>query len=196
MKWSKHTNKLHTRANSILGVVRRNLKNCPKPFKEQAYISLIRPILEYGCIIWDPSIKKDSDHLESIQRRAARFVSNDYSHQSSVTDMMKELNWRPLSERRRDHRLAFLHKVIFELIAVPQHQPQFNKRPQRHARNWMQIKQPFGYTDAYCKSFFPRTIRDWNYLPSNVVTCTTSDDFKSALSAHRSDQDREPHTSP
>jgi len=118
LKWSSHIDKIHDRASSVLGVIRRNLKNCPKVFKEQAYISLVRPILEYGCMIWGPHTRKNTNLLESIQRRAARFVSNVYGHQSSVIKMMKRLNWRPLNERRRDHRLAFFH-VIIEQVAVP-----------------------------------------------------------------------------
>jgi len=182
LKWSSHIDKIHNRASSVLGVIRRNLKNCPKVFKEQAYISLVRPILEYGCIIWDPHTRKNIVHLESIQRRAARFVSNDYGHQSSVTKMMKRLNWRPLNERRRDHRLAFFHKVIIEQVAVPQNQLQLKSRPQRHAKNTMQLKEPFADTEVYRQSFFPRTIRDWNGLPQTIVSCASSELFKNTLS--------------
>jgi hypothetical protein len=48
--------------------------------------------------VWDPYLQKDIDRLESIQRRSARFVYNDYGR-TSVTEMMKKLDWKPLSER-------------------------------------------------------------------------------------------------
>jgi len=34
----------------------------------------------YGAI-WDPYLQKDKDKLEKINRRAARFVANDYERQ-------------------------------------------------------------------------------------------------------------------
>ena len=29
----------------------------------------MRPILEYNCVIWSPSLKKDIDLIEKVQRR-------------------------------------------------------------------------------------------------------------------------------
>ena len=40
--------------------------------------------------------------MEAVQRRAARWVYRDYSYTFSVTVMMKDLNWRPLDQRRID----------------------------------------------------------------------------------------------
>ena len=47
----------------------------------------------------------------------------------------------------------------------------------------MQIKQPFCRTETYLQSFFPRTIRDWNVLPSFVITCSDNEKFKTGTSA-------------
>jgi len=29
----------------------------------------VRPILEYNCVVWSPSLKKDIDLIEKVQRR-------------------------------------------------------------------------------------------------------------------------------
>ena len=47
LKWATHINKICNRANSTLGFIRRNLKKCDKKFKESAYISLVRFVLDY-----------------------------------------------------------------------------------------------------------------------------------------------------
>ena len=85
LKFTTHINKISNRSNSILGFIRRNLKHCSKLLKESAYISLVRSVLDYASVVWDPHQKKDIDRLEGIQRRAARFVCNDYGKYSSVT---------------------------------------------------------------------------------------------------------------
>ena len=62
------------------------------------------------------------DLLEKIQRRSARFVKGDYRTTSSVTQMLHDLGWRDLSDRRRDLRLALLYKVVTGHVAVgPDH---------------------------------------------------------------------------
>jgi len=44
-----------------------------------------------------------------VQRRAARFLCNNYSREASVTAMLDELGWRSLKQRRTDQRLIMLY---------------------------------------------------------------------------------------
>ena len=75
--------------------------------------------MDYSCVVWDPYLRKDIDKLENIQRRAARFVKNDYRRDSSVTAMLQDLKWQPLADRRRDQRLILLYKIINGLGGNP-----------------------------------------------------------------------------
>ena len=119
LKLAPHINKICNRANSTLGFIRRNLKKCDKKFKETAYSSLVRSVLDYSSTIWDSHLKQDIDRIENIQRRAARFVQSDYKRTSSVTSMMEELGWKPLHERRREQRLTLLYKIVNDLKSLP-----------------------------------------------------------------------------
>ena len=78
LSWSSHVHSIHSRANSTLGFVRRNLRHSPAKLKETAYITLVRSTLEYAASIWNPHLAKDCDLLEKLQRRSARFVKGDY----------------------------------------------------------------------------------------------------------------------
>ena len=102
--WSEHVPLTTKKGNGTLAFVRRNLKTCPKKIKENAYTTLVRPVLEYGAAKWDPYLGKDISSIEMVQRRAARFITNDYAHTSSVSDVIEELGWHSL-DRRSDIRL-------------------------------------------------------------------------------------------
>ena len=68
--------------------------------KEAAYKSLMRPILEYGRTVWDPHYNGLNDELENVQKRAARFVTRNYSYVTgSMTGVLEKLKWKP--SRRR-----------------------------------------------------------------------------------------------
>ena len=88
MKWNSHVKKVTAKGNTMLGILRRNLKNCPKNLKDLAYKSILRPKLEYAGSIWDPYTDVNIMTLEGVQRRSARFVHNQFSYHETL--LMKE----------------------------------------------------------------------------------------------------------
>ena len=112
MKWNTHVKKTAAKGNQMLGVLRRNLKNCPRNLKDLAYKSILRPKLEYASSVWHPYTAENINKLEGVQRRSARFVCNKYSRKESVTSMLDDLEWPPLQQRRAESRLALFHRIV------------------------------------------------------------------------------------
>ena len=100
-------------------MVRRNIKKATISVKEQIYKTLIRPQLEYVFCTWSPWLKQDILQLEKVQRRAARFVYNNYWPTASVTERISTLNWETLEKRQEKARLCMLYKTINGLIKIP-----------------------------------------------------------------------------
>ena len=99
LNWKTHILGVKNKANKTLGCIKRNLHLCPERVKAQAYTSLMRPILEYGSVAWDPYRMYKKSWLEQIQRRAARFGTKTYSRREGcVTQSLNHLNW-PLLEQ-------------------------------------------------------------------------------------------------
>ena len=48
--------------------------------------------MEYSVTAWSPHNAHDMSKLESVQRRAARYVFNDYSS-FHVSPILNQLNW-------------------------------------------------------------------------------------------------------
>jgi hypothetical protein len=51
--------------------------------------------LIYASTVWDPHTQANINKVESIQRRAARFVTYNYDPRASVTTLLQDLNWPP-----------------------------------------------------------------------------------------------------
>ena len=100
--------------------MKRNLKGTPRELKRLAYVAFVSSGMEYASIIWDPHYTKDSDALERVQRRAARWITSKHNDRgTSVTALLYQLHLEPLEERRRISRLTFLYKILNEHVAVP-----------------------------------------------------------------------------
>ena len=122
LKWSSHITKMTKKANSTMAFLRRNLRNFPENCRKTAYLSLVRSILDYGSIIWDPYLSSDIDLIERVQLQASRLITGDYKtrEEGCVTKMLDRLELRPLQERRSSSRLIFLYKVVEGLVpAIP-----------------------------------------------------------------------------
>ena len=128
----------------------------------------------------DPYLAADKRKLETIQRRAARFVTRDYHRTTSVAGLLSRLEWRTLEERRRRARLTLLFKIKNNLVGIDANQYLTLADPRTRGG-----KSTFKHISARLEQrqnpFFPRTIRDWNSLPSNIREETKLDSFKRNL---------------
>ena len=170
LKWNTHVSNICTKANRTLGFLRRNLSACPQDVKESAYKGLVRPVLEYGSSVWDPSSILLQEELEKVQKRAARFVTGNYIYETgSMTGILEQLKWESLKKRRRDSRIIMLYKGLKGAASIPTNDL---VPPIRHVRNHhsLAFQTPFANTDIYKCSFFPQTIRDWNSLTDTLLS--------------------------
>ena len=102
LKWDQHVGNVTAKANRSLGFIRSNLCMCPQEIKTTA---LLRSHLEYAAAAWNPHLVKDIQTLEAVQRRAARFVTNNTSRiPGSMTKILDDLNWSFLEKRRKIQR--------------------------------------------------------------------------------------------
>ena len=53
MSWSSHVQKTSNRSTKVLNFIKQNLYNCSPNTKRIAYLTLVRPIMEYATSVWD-----------------------------------------------------------------------------------------------------------------------------------------------
>ena len=79
------------------------------------YKSVVRSCLEYANIVWDGCCDADRDLLQSLQYEAAKLVTGALkgTHRDSL---LKETAWITLKERRNDHKLIMMYKIVNNLV--------------------------------------------------------------------------------
>ena len=119
--WSNHRAQVARNGHQTLGYIQRNLRGCPQKYKETAYITLVRFILENTATIWDPFLTKDVTALEKVQLKAAIFTTSTYGLMCSATNLLHQLGWRNLADRRRDLCLTLLFRIIHGHVDITTH---------------------------------------------------------------------------
>ena len=164
--WDPRINKVISKANRTLWFLRRNIYKCPQDIKAQTYISLVRSHLEYALSVWDPLRKCHINALEMVQRKAARFVTSNYTREpGTVTTILQNLGWQTLENRRQMARLTLLYKSLNQEAAV--NIPPYLTKPTTRTRqyHYQRFSRLSISTDTYKYSFIPRTISDGTTYP-------------------------------
>ena len=180
LSWNRHISIICGKANSTLNFLHRNFKSCSPKVKDKLYCTYVRPALEYCSSVWDPHTDLNINKLEGVQRRAARFVNNNFSRETRVTPMLQALNWVPLSERRAKAKTTLLFKAINNLVHIPtDHLSLVQSYTRQHSNFFI----PYCRTDLYRHSFYMSSIRLWNALPELSRNSPSLAAFKSSLTA-------------
>ena len=93
--------------------------------------------------------------------------------------MVTQLGWEPLQVRRVKIRLLLLFKTQHNLVAIPAEAYLLPSDSRTRGQNTFRI--PSTRKDVYRNSFFPRSIREWNNLPSAATTSSSVDEFRDTL---------------
>jgi hypothetical protein len=99
LNWPDHVNYTIRKAWKALHFVMRILKKGNCNTKNLAYTALVRPILEYGAVCWDPYKGGQVGSSVRLQKRAASFANRNRT------------GWETLAEPRMVARLCALYKA-------------------------------------------------------------------------------------
>ena len=120
--------------------------------------------------------------LEKDQRKAARFCLQNYATTASVTDVLKDLGWKTLEQRRQKARLSIMYQMTHNLadfktddFLIP------HAETRTRGSHCFKFQIPKVNKDIFKFSYIPRTIKEWNELPEHIVTSSSLEIFKSKL---------------
>ena len=102
LKWNSHIENIAKSANSKLNIMRKYKYDLNRKSLEIIYKSFIRPVIEYGDILWCNTFECDIEKLDVIQNSAMRCVTGALAR-TNTQKLYEKLQWQPLSDRFRGH---------------------------------------------------------------------------------------------
>ena len=169
LTWENHYNLILGKAYKILGLIRRTFSTNLVPVKKKLYISLIRSQLLYCSQVWRPFLIKHILLLERAQRRATKYILNDYC--SSYKSRLLNLKLLPLMY------IYELNDVIFFIKSYKSSFKHFNindyiKFSESNTRSGTSSKMIHHRSSSNIShnSYFCRLPRLWNSLPPIDLT--------------------------
>ena len=189
LSWSKHCKIIAAKATKCLNYLRHTLWGATPQVKSIAFKCLVRPIMEYGCQLWNPFTQKDIQVLENIQHRAARWVCGSrwdpsaYSWTKSSNQCLHQLRWPCLKLRRAYLSVNLLHDIINNKIAVKL--SDFCSFVSSHTRQHSLSIFPLQSTiNSLRYSFFGNIPFIWNKIPFNLLSMTDRNAFRRAVKCY------------
>ena len=167
MSWSAQLKQITARAYKTLGLIRRCFSTalCTSA-KKNLYLSLVRSQLSYGSQIWRPHLIKDILELEHIQRRATKYILDDFH--SSYKCRLQSLKILPLMMQLELYDILFFIRCLkepdeFNAFSIKSYInfSNSNTRSTTHLKLKHSLSKSFSAGHFY----FNRLPRLWNSLP-------------------------------
>ena len=117
LSFSDHITHVCRKGTKTLYMLMRSLKKARRKTRYLSYVTICRPILEYSSHIWSPHKRKLIDRLESINRKAFRWVYG-FRKYDSISNAMLARNWHTLATRRNLIAKNLLNRIADGKAAV------------------------------------------------------------------------------
>ena len=115
--WHNHINYIQDKTWFRVNIMRKLKFKLDRKSLEIIYTAFIRPLLEYGDVIWNNCTLQDKYELDKIQNEAAR-IATGTTKLVSLNSLHKEIGWESLEERRQKHKLTLFYKMIHQLTPL------------------------------------------------------------------------------
>lgn len=198
LNFTEQAEALYSKANQKFGMLKRTCHFVNDPRKRRAlYLTLVRSLFEHCPTVWRPSSNTMVEKLESLQKRAIKWIRGDtgvsYSFDSLYYIHCKQLNILPIKFRFEYHDLKLLHLVLynFSCVRLPQYLEFFSGSTRLRSSHLDHLSLvssitprgngPITNKRGFSNSYFYRAHLSWNKLPLILREIWRPSKFKAEL---------------
>ena len=167
------------------GVAHNFLKStlCRDPdFMTHILMTHIRPVLEYGSVVWNTGYLEDVRRLEAVQRLWTRHVKG--LEDKDYGERLKSLQLFSVKGRLLRADLVKTWKIFFVLSPIKPSDFWTLASNRRTRGHMFKIMVRRSQLDSSSRFFSERIVSEWNALPHWVVNAASLTEFKSSLAKH------------
>ena len=185
LHFSTHCEKAASKANRLVGLIRRSFSYLDGKMLTQLFKAIVRPHIEYANVVWSPQYAKDATLIENVQRRATRLVPE--LRGLEYEERLRALKLPSLLYRRWRGDLIEAYKYLHNVYRVKNSLLPLsdNTNTRGHSKK---VKKSGFRLDCRRKFFSTRIINQWNALPKTVAEAPSLNSFKGRLDRFLSSQ--------
>ena len=186
LSFKRHVELATSKANRVIGVIRRSFDYLTPAIFVQLFKGLVRPLLEYGHCVWNPDEKNQKGlcaEVEKVQRRATKMLG--HLKNLPYPERLRWLKLPCLEHRRKRGDVIEVYKYLHGFYKVSRPDFHIARNVMRSTRgNFLKLLKPRHRLNVRGNYFANRVVNLWNSLPDNVVTAPSVDSFKRRLDKH------------
>ena len=180
LNFKQHVDNAILKINKGISIIKKLRHSLPRKSLLRIYKSFLRPLIDYGDIIYDqPQNESFCEKLEPTQYKAALAITGAIQG-TSRDKLYQELGLESLKSRRWYKRLSCMFKIMnreapnYLINLIPRCEQTILTR-----NNHIPIYHC--HTDCFEYSFFPSTLSDWFKLDLNIRNSESIEVFKRKL---------------
>jgi ribonuclease P/MRP protein subunit RPP40 len=180
LSFTEHINNIVATARQRVSMIFRGFITRDCETLRRAYITYVRPIIEYNTIVWNPCAKNLIDLIESVQRNFTKRIPSLTS--LTYAERIATLNLETLELRRLRFDLIFYYKIFHCLTPFdPSDVFSTYVPPTNLSCNSPILLKPTKASNKLLSGTFYRNIDAWNDLPTELRITPTLSSFKRRL---------------
>lgn len=176
LKFKDHIHDITSRANRMIGLIRRTFDFVsPKNFVN-LYKAVVRPILEYNQVVWSPHLEYLINEIENVQRRATKMLPGFGN--LAYEERLKRLDLPSLAHRRLRGDMIETFKLVRGFYDCKLNLPINHGNTRGHS---YKLSYCYSRLDSRKYFFLNRVISNWNKLPNDIVNANNVNEFKNKI---------------
>lgn len=181
LTWSNHVGEIVSKVSSAIGALKRLRPYINMRIAIKIYQALIAPYFDYCSPVWDGLNCGLSDKLQKLQNRAVRVITKA-AYDDSATEILDQLGWDKLTDRRKKLKAVLMFKAGHNLVPTYLHElftPYESSYDLRDKDNKLTLPKP--RTDYLKRSISYSGPALWNSLPHQTRASLTISNFKKGI---------------
>ena len=192
LKWKSHVDSIASKANRVLGMLKKTFTSREVHLWKMLYVSLVRPHLEFAAPVWNSHVKGDIRTLERVQERATRIPLD--LRNLPYEERLKAWGLTTLEDRRARGDLIQMYKVLnglesFNWFKGPRFAPLTQTRSSENNSVRLvresfpaRARNDFGHYVSVRHDFFLNRVSErWNGLSNSQVHAPSVNSFKAQI---------------